>query len=30
MGFTIHRKGIDLDPVKAKAIRDMKPPKTIK
>lgn len=30
LGFTIRRKGIDLDPAKVKAIRDMKPPKTIK
>lgn len=25
LGFTVHRKGIDLDPTKAKAIRDMEP-----
>lgn len=30
LGFTIHRKGINLDPAKAKAIQDMEPVKTVK
>lgn len=30
LGFVVHYKGIDIDPTKAKAIQDMKPPKTIK
>lgn len=30
LGFTVHRKCINLDPSKAKAIRDMKPHKTTK
>lgn len=30
MGFTVHRQGIDLNPTKAKAIRDMEPPKSTK
>lgn len=30
LGFTVHRQGIDLDPTKAEAIRDMEPPKSTK
>lgn len=30
LGFTVHKKGIDLDPAKAKATRDMEPSKMTK
>lgn len=30
LGFSVHRKGIDLDLAKAKAIEDMEPPKLMK
>lgn len=30
LGFIIHRKRIGFDPTKAKAIQDMRPPKTVK
>lgn len=30
LGFTVHRKGIDLDPAKTKAIEGMEPPKSTK
>lgn len=30
LGFTVHRKAINLDAAKAKAIRDMEPPKSTK